>query len=62
VERKGNKIYYKLDTVTNYLKEISTSNSKIRDCLYNDRETIVTAVQIALYKAGSEYLPVGLID
>lgn len=62
VERKGNKIYYKLDTVTNYLKEISTSNAKIRDCLYNDRKTIVTAVQIALYKAGSEYLPVGWID
>jgi hypothetical protein len=33
------------------LKEIATSNKKIKESLLSDRKTIVTAVQIALYKA-----------
>lgn len=59
-ERKWNNIYYKTDTVNNYLKEVSTSITKIKDALFNDRKTIVMAVQIALYKTW--YLPVGWID
>lgn len=59
-EKTWNNIYYKTDTVNNYLKEVSTSITKIKDALFNDRKTIVMAVQIALYKAW--YLPVGWID
>jgi N-glycosylase/DNA lyase len=44
-------IRYVEDTVNNYLKEVSTSITKIKDALFNDRKTIVMAVQIALYKA-----------
>ena len=62
VERKWNKIYYKIDAVNNYLKEISTSNKKIKEALLKDRKTIVTAIQIALYKSSSDYLPVWWID
>lgn len=53
-------ISYKLDAVNNYLKEISINITKIKDALFNDRKTIVTAIQIALYKAW--YLPVWWID
>ena len=53
-------IFYKLDAVNNYLKETATSNTKIKESLFNDRKTIVMAVQIALYK--SWYLPVWQID
>lgn len=53
-------IFYKLDTVNNYLKETAATNSKIKESLLKDRKTIVMAVQIALYKAW--YLPVGWID
>ena len=60
LERKWNKIYYKIESVNNYLKEIATSNKKIKESLLSDRKTIVTAVQIALYKAW--VLPVGWID
>lgn len=60
VERKWNIIRYKLDAVNKYLKEISTSNKRIKEALLSDRKTIVTAVQIALYKAW--YLPVWEID
>ena len=61
-ERKWNNIYYKIESVSNYLKEISTSNKKIKETLLKDRKTLITAVQIALYKAWTEYLPVGWID
>ena len=63
MDRKGPNwkyIFYKLDTVNNYLGEVSGSISKIKDALFNDRKTIVMAVQIALYKAW--YLPVWWID
>ena len=60
-ERKWKNIYYKLDNVNNYIKEVSISNSKIKETLLsNNRKTIVMAVQIALYKAW--YLQVWQID